>query len=43
MKRWGINISTTINSYNNSERRGLNFDEEENKFNASGIEALKNK
>ena len=34
-------ISTTINSYINPERRGLNFLEEEKKFNNSGINALK--
>ena len=34
-------ISTTINSYINPERRGLNFNEEENKYKASGIETLK--
>ena len=34
-------ISTNINSYINPERKGLNFNEEENNFKASGIEALK--
>ena len=34
-------IYTNINSYINPERRGLNFNEEENNFKASGIEALK--